>query len=1453
MENFFQKNPVKVLSWSKTASGDWNHKTYVFINIVDQETRRALDAASRDPKRESAILKRVYGPEWRVRLGFEHRSKKTRGGDALEMEIDMPIDIPAEETVTVASAETAVITDEPEKIEIIQTVNDEINITDIADAAVKHADIGRSPKKAASSGHQFVYDMSVWPEDKVSELKLKINYSINIPVFRQHIWYEHNEQKVPLRYVFTQSGSAVAVDMPRVIAGETQNEIVFDMPVDMFLYRNKETLKVEAYDNFTLLGNIYARTGVSVFNVVDLETFIAPHRDALGSLEKHDKYQMQIIYYGFVMIFYPMLNISAFGEYIDSKTIHESYPQLEPSRDELEYLVKQNALVSELYTMYTGDHYRVEKIDRVLHKSLTETTLKVISQYRGKTINLRVLFDLFPLSDEVDAMRLYDVYEGRHIQIDKYRDDAPPPAEKLIPGVLYFRVVVSERPRQRLNLFLYPNGAYAIRGVWGEDKNYEFKDVNKIVDHHVNPIIKQINDLAAKAMYRGEATRLDRIEKSNVKFIDISISLFWKKILTSAEFRQLKLVLDQFVAAHVIVEKQIDRTVLSYFFRRGMFEFDPKRIEKTAALDNYYAYMFNSDIRQKWHMLFDQVRVMTITHRFSDVKIEISGIKEDEYYIFIRYIVLLMSRFMRQRQDEKPGAAVVDERAAKPLSNLKEQDPHLYNFKKIYNSDVIYSKICQKPYQPNLLTQTQYDALSKVDKAKIVKYWNFTTKTDAYYRCPSAKYQHVRFITNKHPMGFCIPCCKIQAPPRNPNDKQRQIYDQCLHEHHYEKREVERSLSRYVMSYGKPIDVGRLSNLPENTLEPLLYDTGAGESADSKASEEETLVNAKYYLYGVEQNHPNVAHVGLLYCIAHALSMNLQAFVELVADRVEERRARFPLLLNGSISRWFATTTTMIATLRQIFSQSTTKSITPVSDIDWNVLFIDIALHFLDIYVIIFEDRDTVISLVVPQYLDNIEDMQYPTHKHLVVLHNHGTNHWNPVYVLHKELYFRAGIVDRKLYGYDSDIVHLIMDMVISRTKERSGHSHLFKLSVLKKYIAASRGKYKISKILIARENLCYGALVVDGRSANKIIGFVPVHLSPFKFDSEIGIGFHAVDIKPGSLENIIQFIERYNSWVATESERNGYIKLDIPLSRPLIERVEPMYAIIDPERWIVYKSAIIALSANGLSFYVTETRITHPAVISARLPLQRILYDPLAINVVLERGESESPVADERSKTIDFALYKNYAYQLLVLEFIQMFNNQRNDKVRTALRAFVSRLNTKNSDGKEIAVSIRDIISRGVETVVDTDVEKLATQISEYIASSGARQQLFDIIDREFYAFDMVGLERLKKLPKHQTIEHLQRLARDIVTVGTVNPRSLQFPNILESCHGNRDAPKYCARNRLIMSRSDLDRYLKILADQIKNPFIERYLFSPLFQSSLIDYFKFTQREGEIIEIEFL
>ncbi|MEM3062325.1 MAG: hypothetical protein QW303_02080, partial [Nitrososphaerota archaeon] len=140
---------------------------------------------------------------------------------------------------------------------------------------------------------------------------------------------------------------------------------------------------------------------------------------------------------------------------------------------------------------------------------------------------------------------------------------------------------------------------------------------------------------------------------------------------------------------------------------------------------------------------------------------------------------------------------------------LKLYDPNLYQFKR-FGSDLVYSRICQKTHQPVPYTQDEYEKLDKETKNKAVKYWNFTTNRPLYYICPDQRYPYLQFITEKHPLNYCLPCCMKVKKEKTKKDF---IYNICMESHSYEGQ-ID-STSRYIMNYGKQLEINRISYLPD--------------------------------------------------------------------------------------------------------------------------------------------------------------------------------------------------------------------------------------------------------------------------------------------------------------------------------------------------------------------------------------------------------------------------------------------------------------------------------------------------------------------------------------------------------------------------------------------------------------------------------------------------------------
>lgn len=1435
--NIFITNPIKILKWVLNKS-EWNCQLFIILGPRDKKIIQEIEKISKSYSTSNKLLKDEFGKDWYTKLGFDFKiNKDVKIGGADDDISELIINDPSSNNGTI-------------------DISDYIEMSDNIDTADKKAHYQSIETNVTNVKKQLVhiYDMVLFPEDKISDLKYKINRFFNIPIFRQHLWYMNRGQSFPLKYTFMQSGSMITVNMLKEIITKTSDkddENILGIPVNMYLYKNKDNLKIESSDHFTLIGNIYKKYNIIEYHLVDLENFIEPVRSELRQLSNNDKYQLNILYYGFIFKYYPQLNIAAFEEYIDDISLKNSYPQLDPSMDELNYIDKQQNMMIELYNLMDQYPKETRIVNDEVKKSLTHTTLKVTSNFKSKILNFRILFDLYELDDNVDNIKLYDIYDNRHLILNKTYMDNKKSLDKIIPNVMYFRIIISRNPYQKINLYIYPNGSYAIESSWNEELMYQFDNINHLVHIHVEPVIKKINSMKSKIMYQNNY-ELPLINPSNVKYIDINISLFWKHAISSDMFKHMKHLLETFVSANIIQEKQIEKNMYSYFFKKGIYELDARRIEKQSNINNYYAYLFNSDIRQKWFTLFENIRVLNIIHRFSDIKLEINGIKEDEYYIFIRYIILLFVKFKDMANLNKnivDDDNIVKRMYSKPLNSLKEQDPELYNLKQ-HGSNIVFSKICQKPFQPTLMNEEQFEKLNKDNKKNVVKYWNFTTNTPAYYRCPNAKLPYIKFITDKHPKGYCIPCCKKTPISDKVTDKQRIIYETCIKDGKCTKKDVGKSSSRYIMSYGKSIDIGRLSNLPESTLEPLFYDSimeSTNEDEDeNKSSKKNRVIETRYYLYGIPQTHPSMddINIGYIYTLSNTLNLNLEELIKDVIKKIKEYPEHFLLMLNGNILKYFKD-------YKELCDILYSKFIMNEQFIDndftlWNKLFIYIANLYYKIFTVIFEDNNTVIQLKIPKYMSTYLDFQYPDHQHLILLHNLGTNVWNPIYIVHKDIYFRTGIIDTKLYNFTSDIVQAINEVVKYRFVTNPGSLYIT-FDILKQFLSTSK-KYKIETIYLTYDNLCYAVLI-------KNVGYVPVYLSYIKINYlDCNISFSVNDIVPSDIKLLKEFMNSYNNWVALESEKAGFTIVDIPHNRPLVERVEPMYPYMQIDIWLIYKDKCCGFTNNNMNYYIKPISVDQGQKIE-KCEVIILNYDPIKINYVLEHYKNISVFKDEREKTIDLSLYHKFSYHLLLLNYIKYFNNQNNTKMRLNIKKLIAKTNFQ-ADLRNFHIELNNIMTNysGLDPehiLYQNDIDKLKSMILEFISSGKNKKFILVVFDNDHFNFDNMLLEKLKLMPKKQIREQLNKISLELIDTNTKIPKDFEFSNILTNCSNANEM--YCKNKKLIMDKDKLNECLSILTDEIKNPFTEKYLFSPLFIDNMVDYFKFQRRQNEFIDIEYI
>lgn len=1300
----------------------------------------------------------------------------------------------------------------------------------------------------------FVKDIYVFPEDKVSEFKKKIYVATGIPPFRQHLWYEFRGKTYPLSYAIKHD-TVINVDIRDLVDHVNYYE---GIPVDTLWYAEKEDLRVTAMDEFQLLDQIYYKHGVTEYFVADLNDFINPVRGNLERLIKRDMYSVELIYYSFIMKYWPQLSLTVFGEYVkNEETLLEKYPDLAPGITGVKNMYKYE-------TDIVGKNYAPEvdnkKWDVPLYVSITYSVISVTEQYilPGSIVHLRNMFDVFELNETVNYIVCNIEVDGRPVLLTKRYKTTKIPSDKVAVNAILFNINIPDQGH--MSLIINKRGNYKIESRWREDQYLNFGMIYSQVETYVKPVIEKINTFGKMV----STNPLTIIKNDNSVFTDINLSMFWKFNMSKKQFGNVKDILDRYIKAGIMMKSTSGVSVShDYYFTKGMYKYEMGRYRMLNPVQNQYQFLTDGAIKNRHETLITKRKRLSITHRFSDIKIEFTGLKEQEYVTFYVYILRFLESIPRVKGENQTTTV-------KKLKQLKEKDPSLYEFKKIYNSTLVYSKLCQQQKQPIMYNEPGKNR---------VKFWNFTTNEPAFYGCPNPKYPYINFITHAHPKNFCIPCCYKLPPSTNPKDKKGRIYKVCMEDKKYEKEKKSLTKSRYVMAYGKDIEVGRLSKLPENTLEPLFYDTF---STSVKGIDGECEKDKGYYLFGVPQNIKNVSSVGFLFSVSHALKMNIIDFVNESIKRIKTKCECWNILMGGTISQHFHTFTAFINEVHDVFVGNKMSTFE-----NWNALFIDVARIYWDLSVIHFIDDSTgkeanSIHLNIPGYIQYWDDY-VSKNKHLIIIERE--NMFYPVYVIYKDIFFKIGTIDAKLYNHTDKVIGAIYNLASYHI-----HQEKFKESIdlhlIKKFTKNS--KYNIESQYINAANFCYGVTLkyisnkkvvpfydiqsnmetqkvqnlndenyedlveefnVQTKKSKETSFFIPLAESYYKTDGT-SIVFENPNAKTSPSWKVMSaFMEELNMFIEKYSE----VEINDPHSR------QTLYPLIIVDNWLLYepfgvrssKRKVIGFRCRAYN-YLTHHMEEKDATKLRDVKMIKMMYDPYDVNNALSK--KLPPVKDDRFKKIASSLYNNYLYPILIIELINVMDKQRNTNVRKKLAVLVGKFTLSNPQNKELYDLLKDYPSDYktvkkmlIDNLTVTTSNKKKAVLEDFVnKKTFNKSEIISIIENSVFDFDRKLFDTLKKMTLKDLVGELMSIFSKI-TVDAEPKFEGEFPNMIMSCEINHP---YCQNKKLMIRKSKLQGILNIMAADILNPVKAKYIFSPIFVKNTIDYFKFIIRKDEHIMI---
>ena len=1032
MSNIFIQNPPRVAILNLEDMSV--RHTLVFLGDVPANIYLAAEGWSKSPsKTTGAPLREYYGSDFAEKLGAARLDTKTQprkvakdGGEELDFDMDLDsIERALEQTTTQPAIAVAKLTDVELKAEQFKT------------------------------SVSYPREIHIFPEDTMASVKEKIQLATRIPTYRQHLFYEAPHYTTTYNIFL----NAIYDTDLRNIHGDATTHI-FGIPIDKYLYDSRGSVQVNALDTFNLATDAL---GTTMF-VGDIADYFEPRAIQLRT-SLRDTYSMDILYWGFVVKFWPQITRDVLGEFIASEgELANKYPVLVKSSQVLssKYAAEKKVIINK-YRNY-GDADVLTESGKV---QIAITQASVFTPNTYTPVNIRNLFDLLPTSQDVPEIRAYIMIERKSYELRKRHRSATEdiifPAGIVKTGVI-MAIATKLEYADALSSYMFfnvlPSGAYICRIRFPSILEYDFTDTLETIIRLSRPSIAQINKLSGSVFLKGG--NIPNISVETAVYKNISMYLYWKRTMSIQSFQAMKGFWDPYITAGIIARRLIqgvDR--FEFNFIKGMFEYDRTAISRILAasgkaeLKNQYMWQIDPAIHARWMSVYGY-RAAKMVHRLGDVRFEISNIHEREFRLFYDYVL----SYILTVQASKEQIFTSHKKMSK-IHALRDLDPKLYDFSKL-GSKHIYSRFCQREHQPRVWSPEEYarrlSGLSGKEKelavALTTKYWNFTTEAPAYYDCPNKKYPHLNFMLGYHPRNYCVPCCnKLKK-------KESKTAEHCLSKHVLTREIKADALGlRHVMKAGKFLLPGRISHIPSDTLGRLF-------ATSARASE--------HYVLGVPQDLPGLRHSGMLFCIGVFADMSVDLLYEGLKKYIST--SNIHSLAGGKASDYFVDIPAVLSGLDTIRKPAANNEYAKDA---WTIIFQEFAVEVLGIYVVTYSEETKTLKMqdeVSRNYANSMKEVSFG------VAVEQGKAVF-PMVSLNRAEFHQSGIIVSRVYPGDTSDV----GSSISRALEWAVRLRP------KKFTSRDipRGKYTVAGRLMSLSHKIYG-VILKAPSNSHVFAAIP-------------------------------------------------------------------------------------------------------------------------------------------------------------------------------------------------------------------------------------------------------------------------------------------------------------------------------------------------------------------------
>ena len=922
------------LSFSFSKRKFYIDKIYVFIGEhgKDKELMKILKKISLNtdekiPASSIAFLEKKFGKKWKELLGFSLKKidvttskRELKGGSAVDL---------FEGTVTLDDLPESEI-DLDDFLEDSQDPVDEIETKEPINLL---KDVEENITIDIISSGKYIWVLNEINDfDTIITVKKKMYAYSGIHIIYQYlfditsdIFFEDDLVEKPLGMKFSKLSWSGILGME----GPSSEKEVIGFPINenfMNDFENDNSKIINTNETNTILSTntIYM---VNFRNLIGEISANVVEREVLNN-----PYKLSLFYNGFVLMYFPGIAKNQI-----KSIMYDKYESIFLNRNTLKNNFDNEQAQIKLIESSSGPA-------NYLYENITSCTLQhkhgeIINE--DIKINLKNLFQLFELSDIVPFVSFKDkttkkiyqkidnnFYYNNIIQVEKIWKI------KDVNGLL-FRFRMGEKGSVEYDSFgtfnLYnTNGNYEINMSFNENDNMTIESTNKVLKHIVKKLIRKINSINNLVFYNDyllfEPKTIDDLKVLNINSVgviqmpEVEIRLlgnFLEKYFSAFFTKEPSDMSDgiyyRFIFSNNNLPNRFVKTTKTNVKNEVLYEFKNLSQEKEGELQE----VFIDKYKMRGPELVISYRLMNVIDDKVGLRLILKGSQKvdggNEIFKLISQMINVYLKSIKTTSLKKKNIKYSS--MNKNVKTLQKNDPLLFNFK-MKNENNFYSRLCQKNQQPNVYTdielENQRKKMTKENKEYeyVLRFANKTYPNRMNnYVCEHHEYKYPGFLpSEKHPKGFCLPCCYKNSSIVEGTRKNR-IYKNCTETSKQDKKKErdEELNKKYIKDWGKTIQTGRYGNLPDSLKRYFNTEENCTLSNINMLQKN----NSCYLVAGISQSTYSIFD-----CISYVINYDKDLFNDCMKFLMENPWL-FYYLNNGEIARQYSSLELYISYIRE--------------------------------------------------------------------------------------------------------------------------------------------------------------------------------------------------------------------------------------------------------------------------------------------------------------------------------------------------------------------------------------------------------------------------------------------------------------------------------------------------------------------------------------------------------